>query len=148
MSVLIKIHFSPITFHYAIVNTVNCLIARVAAIKEIYLERLELPPSGKRVYSFSYYEMLQGPKGRYRLHQRRITTRAPRYSSNACTSLPTGAYAFHEVTASSAVEFFLQIDKRGWTIGWLLLAIYMLTLACIFERHFEFVFKKWNSSCR
>jgi len=103
--------FFPIRFHCAI-NTVNCLIVRVVVIKEIYLERPELPPSGKRMYSFSYYEMLQGQKGRYRLHQRRITTRAPRYSSNACTSLPTGAYAFHEVTASSAVEFFLHHEDR------------------------------------
>lgn len=135
-----KYKFFPIRFYCAMANTVNCLIVRVVVIKEIYLERLS--PSGKRVYSFSYYEMLQGPKGRYRLHQRRITTRAPRYSSNACTSLPTGAYAFHEITASSTVEFFLEDRQARVDNPMTFATTHMLTLACIFERHFELTLKK------
>jgi len=63
--------------------------------------------------------MLQGAKGCYRLQ--RISTRGIP-ATHARVSPETGAYAFHELTASSTLEFFVLSEdrrERGWTSRWL-----------------------------
>jgi len=133
VSILIKINFSQLDF-ITIVYTVNCLTVRVVVIKEIYFERPELVREAH--VQFQLLRNASRSKGPLPV-ARRITTRAPRYSSNACTSPPTGAYAFHEITASAAVEFFLHHEDRQARVDncMVFAVIYVLTLACIFDRY-------------
>lgn len=123
------------------VYTINCLTVRVVVIKEIHFERPELVREAH--VQFQLLRNASRSEGPLPV-ARRITTRAPRYSSNACTSPPTGAYAFHEITASSAVEFFLHHEDRQARVDncMVFAIIYVLTLACIFDRYFEFALKK------
>lgn len=125
---------------YNFLNTINCLIARVAVIKEIYLERTTFT----RVAHVQFQLLRNASRSEGPLpvattnHYTRIEVFQQRMheSPDWCVRIPWS----NGIIRRSNSSYTLKINKRGWTIG--LYNLYASSNDISSNNDIKFIFKK------